>query len=103
MLWFLALSKIRGAVHAQGSVTFDLLNDFSYVYLGMKILGRTLRHTKYYPVKTMHEMIAQAGFKVVDSFGRGYPYIGRFTLDTVGYRILPSLAYGVGFNVTPTG
>jgi len=97
----LALSKIRGAVHTRGNVTFDLLNDFSYIHLGRKLRGGRLPHTKYYPVKTMHKMIAQAGFEVADSFGRGYPYIRGVTLDKIGYRILPNLAHGVCFNVTP--
>jgi 2-polyprenyl-3-methyl-5-hydroxy-6-metoxy-1,4-benzoquinol methylase len=96
-----ALAKIRGAIHDQGNATFDILNDFSYVHFALKLLGRPLRHTKYYPVATMHEMIDQAGFEVVDSFGRGYPYIGALTLDKIGYKILPKLAYGVCFNVVP--
>ena len=95
------LSKLRGAIHPQGNVIFDLLNDFSYIHFGRKLLGRPLRHTKYYPVKTMRKLIEQAGFEVTDSFGRGYPYIGGMTLDKIGYQILPDLAHGVGFNIIP--
>jgi len=96
----LALSKIRGAIHAQGNATFDLLNSFSYVYFGQKLKGGSLKHTQYYRVQTMHKMIKQAGFEVVDSFGRGYPYIGGWTLDKIGYQLFPNFAFGVGFNVT---
>jgi S-adenosylmethionine-dependent methyltransferase len=99
----LALSKIRGAVRKQGNVVFDLLNDVSYVHFALKLLGRPLRHTKYHSVNSMREMIAQAGFRVIDSFGRGYPYVGSLTLDKIGYKVLPGLAYGVCFNVTPSG
>lgn len=95
------LSKIRGAIHPHGNVIFDLLNAFSYVHFARKIVRRPLYHTKYYPVPTMHKMIEQTGFEVTDSFGRGYPYIGGWTLDKIGYRILPNLAHGVGFNVIP--
>jgi 2-polyprenyl-3-methyl-5-hydroxy-6-metoxy-1,4-benzoquinol methylase len=98
-----ALTKIRGAIHDQGNAVFDLLNDFSYVYFALKLLGRSLPHTKHYSVDTMHEMIEQAGLEVTDSFGRGYPYIGALTLDKIGYSVFPKLAYGVCFNVTPAG
>lgn len=97
----LGLAKLRGAVHAKGNVIFDLLNDFSYIHFGRKILRRPLTHTKYYRVKTMRKMIAENGFEIDDSFGRGYPYIGGWTLDKIGYQLLPDLAHGVGFNVIP--
>jgi len=97
------LAKLRGAVHSQGNVIFDLLNAYSYIHLARKIRGTTLHHTKYYSVPTMHKMIADNGLEIDDSFGRGYPYIGGWTLDKIGYRLLPNLAHGVGYNVIPAG
>lgn len=96
----LALSVIRGAVRDGGNVVFDLLNDVSYVHFALRLLGRPLPHTRYYSVSNMHDFIDEAGFKVTDSFGRGYPYVGAVTLDQIGYKLLPSFAYGVCFNVT---
>ncbi len=97
----LGLSMLRGAVHNRGNVIFDLLNAYSYIHFGRMIKGRSLQHTKYYPVRKMRQLIAQNDFKVTDSFGRGYPYVGGWTLDSIGYRVLPDLAHGVAFNIVP--
>lgn len=93
-----ALSQVRGAAHPDGNVLFDLLNAYSYIHLGRKIRRRPLQHTKFHAVSTMREIVAENDLTVVDSFGRGYPYVGRFTMDKIGYKVVPSLAHGVGFN-----
>ena len=93
------LAKLRGAIHDKGNIIFDLLNDLSYVHFARVIKGTPLTHTKYYRVNKMREIIKENKLEATDSFGRGYPYIGGWTLDKVGYQMFPDFAHGVGFNV----
>ena len=93
-----ALAQLRGAIHSGGNVVFDLLNAYSFIHLGRLVKRRPLKHTKYHTVRSMRRMIAESSLEITDSFGRGYPYIGGRTLDSIGYRLAPDLAHGVGFN-----
>jgi len=94
-----SIELIKNALNIKGNAIFDLWNDRSYL-----MVARRLRrspspvYTKYCTFDRMRQMISEKRLHIQDSWGWGYPWIGRLSLDFIGYKLLPQYAYSILFN-----
>lgn len=98
-----ALTSLKQALKPGGKAVLDLWNGNSFVRwrsrIGRRVCGGKKEEvlTRYHTYAQMVRHLQQAEFKVIDSVGWGYPRIGRFSLDTLGWKAAPGLAYSVVF------
>jgi SAM-dependent methyltransferase len=96
--WQAALRSLCQVVRPGGVVIFDLWNRFSYVGLIRAIFRRpTEVLTHRLAPGEIQATLRQLPIDVLESFRWGYPRLGTFSLDRLGARVLPSLAYSTVF------
>lgn len=94
-----SLTQIRGALRQGGNAVFDLWNDRSVIYRARRLLKRPSSvFTKYYSIDRMTEMVAKAGFRILDTWGWGYPWFGPVSMEHIGYKVAPRHASSMLFN-----
>jgi 2-polyprenyl-3-methyl-5-hydroxy-6-metoxy-1,4-benzoquinol methylase len=94
-----ALQIIQGALRPGGNALLDLWNAHSFVRLARRVVG-SAQHvfTQYYRYERMTDMVEQAGLRVAECWGWGYPGLGLGLGDTIGFVVARKYAHAILFN-----